>query len=131
MGGPDSLHCNTYKINQILLWKQVFLPSLINRRTGKQLNNLCLERAFPGDTHWLREGWNLESIDDPWDNEFNNNKFGSNVSLICKYYWASPNYWFFWPEMALTREKLTKQLHLSLRYKGLGNAMNYLKDHVI
>ena len=33
--------------------------------------------------------------------------------------------------MALTKENLKKQLYLSLRYKGLGNAKNYLKDHVI
>ena len=30
----------------------------------------------------------------------------------------------------LTKESSTKQLYLSPRYKGLGNAMNYLKDHV-
>ena len=50
----------------------------------------------------------------------NNNKVGFNVDLFCKLHCT------FWPPL----KNSTKQLYLSPKYKGLGNAMNYLKDHV-
>ena len=49
----------------------------------------------------------------------NNNKAGSNIDLFCKLYCT------FW------QKETTNQLYLRPKYKGLGNAMNYLKDYVI
>ena len=46
-------------------------------------------------------------------------KFGSDVGLIC------------FNQRTPTKENFAKQLYLSLKYKGLVNAMNYLKDHVV
>ena len=66
-----------------------------------------------------------------------NNKVGSNVDLFCKHYRTDlflTKLGLTWLERTrpgLTKESSTKQLYLSLKYKGLGNAMNYLKDHVI
>ena len=54
----------------------------------------------------------------------NGNKVGSNVDLFCKFYCT------FWPLFCPPLENSAKQLYLSTKYKGLGNAMNYLKDHV-
>ena len=67
-----------------------------------------LRKGFPEGTRWLREGRDLLRL----LTMTNNNKVGYN-------------------DFFLTKENSTKQLYLSLRHKGLGNAMNYPKDHVI
>lgn len=99
------------------MWKQVFLPSQINGRTGDNSINFFWEKVFLGALAGCRKAGIYLRLLTILAAMTNNNKVGSKVYLL-----STTELTSFLPDLTrlgLTEESSTKQLYSSRSHKGL------------